>query len=61
MIQVLESFYKLSTGLAVKAPWLGPGGPILVLTARTGLENASLTLFISGREGYLGSERVHAR
>ena len=26
--------------LAVKAPWLGPGGPTLSLAARTGLENA---------------------
>ena len=31
-------------GLAVKAPWLGPGGPILALAAWTGLENATLTL-----------------
>ena len=31
-------------GLAVKVPWLGPGGPILALTAWTGLENATLTL-----------------
>ena len=30
--------------LAVKAPWLGPGGPILALAAWTGLENAILTL-----------------
>ena len=31
-------------GLAVKAPWLGPGGPIPALAAWTGLENATLTL-----------------
>ena len=30
-------------GLAVKAPWLGQGGPILALAAWTGLENATLT------------------
>ena len=29
--------------MAVKAPWLGPGGPILALAAWTGLENATLT------------------
>ena len=37
-------------GLAVKAPWSGPVGPILALAAWTGLENATLTL---------GSERVY--
>ena len=31
-------------GLAVKAPWLGPHGPILALAAWTGLVNAILTL-----------------
>ena len=31
-------------GLAAKAPWLGPGGPILALAAWTGLENGTLTL-----------------
>ena len=31
-------------GLSVKAPWLGPGGPILALAAWTGLENATITL-----------------
>ena len=31
-------------GLAVKAPWLGLGGPILALATWTGLENATLTL-----------------
>ena len=30
-------------GLAVKAPWLGPGGSILPLATCTGLENAALT------------------
>ena len=30
-------------GLAVKEPWLGPGGPILALAAWTGLENGTLT------------------
>ena len=34
-------------GLAVKAPWLGPGGPILALAAWTGLENATLP-FVGG-------------
>ena len=31
-------------GLAVKAPWLGPGGPIVALVALTVLENATPTL-----------------
>ena len=31
-------------GLAVKAPWFGPHGPIFALAAWTGLENATLTL-----------------
>ena len=31
-------------GLAVKAPWLGPGGTILAMAAWTGLGNATLTL-----------------
>ena len=31
-------------GLAVKVPWLGRCGPILVLAAWTGFENAALTL-----------------
>ena len=31
-------------GLAVKASWLGPGGPILALAACADLENATLTL-----------------
>ena len=31
-------------GLAVKVPWLEPGGPTLALAAWTGLENATLTL-----------------
>ena len=30
--------------MAVKAPWLGLGGAILVLAAWTGLENITLTL-----------------
>ena len=30
-------------GLAIKVPWLGPGGPILALAAWTGLENTTLT------------------
>ena len=46
-------------GLAVKAPWLGPGGPILALAARTSLENSPCKRFISGREGCLGPERVY--
>ena len=48
-------------GLAVKAPWLGPGETILGLPAWTGLENAiylHLEWFISAREGCLGSEQV---
>ena len=32
-------------GLAVKVPWLGPGGPSLALAAWTGFENATLTLY----------------
>ena len=32
-------------GLAVKEPWLGPGGPILALAAHKGLENATLTIW----------------
>ena len=32
-------------GLVVKAPWLGPGEPILALAAWTGLENTALTLY----------------
>ena len=31
-------------GLAVKAPWLGPGGPTLAMAAWTDLENDTLTL-----------------
>ena len=31
-------------GLAVKALWLGLGGPIFALAAWTGLENATFTL-----------------
>ena len=31
-------------GLAVKVPWLGPGGPIHALAAWTGLESVTLTL-----------------
>ena len=31
--------------LTAKWPWLGPGGPNLVLAAWTGLENATLTLY----------------
>ena len=31
-------------GLAVKTPWLEPGGPILALAAWADLENATLTL-----------------
>ena len=30
--------------LAVKESWLGPGGPLLGLTAWAGLENTTLTL-----------------
>ena len=40
-------------GFAVKAPWLGPGGPILALAAWTGLENTTLHLvggsFLAGK------------
>ena len=48
-------------GLAVKAPWLKPCGPILALAAWTGSENTTLKLqgFISGREGSLDTERVY--
>ena len=31
-------------GLAVKGEWLAPGGPILDLVLRTGLENSTVTL-----------------
>ena len=30
--------------LAVEMPWFAQGGPIFVLVAQTGLENATLTL-----------------
>ena len=30
---------------AIKAPWLGPGGPILALATWTGLENPTFTLY----------------
>ena len=42
-------------GLAVKEPWLAPSGAICT----TGLENATL-MFMSGREGALGSLQVFA-
>ena len=46
-------------GLAVKGAWLGPGGPILTLTARTGLETLLIPFrgLVSGKEGCLGSEQ----
>ena len=38
---------------------LGPGGPILTLTARTGLETSLIPFrgLVSGKEGCLGSEQ----
>ena len=40
-------------GLAVKVPWLGPGGPIPALAAWTGFENATSHLvggsFLAGK------------
>ena len=35
-------------GLALKRPWLAPGGPSHGLTAWTGLENTTLTLQRAG-------------
>ena len=35
-------------GLALKRPWLAPGGPPHALTAWTGLENTTLTLQRAG-------------
>ena len=48
-------------GLALKGPWLGPGGPPPVLTAWTGLQNTTLTCWglIFGKEGCLGFEWVY--
>ena len=48
-------------GLALKRPWLVPGGPPPALTAWTGLENTTLTLqgLVSGKKGCLVSERVY--
>ena len=47
-------------GLAVKAPWLGAGGPIPALAAWTGLENATLRgiicLFLAGKAAWALSE-----
>ena len=43
-------------GLAVKAPWLGPGGPILALAAWTGLENATLVVKLPLLRRQLGTE-----
>ena len=39
--RVTYTWWLLS--LAVKVPWLAPGGPILALVAWTGLGNATLT------------------
>ena len=36
--------HKVAARLAIKVPWLGPGGPILAMAAWIGLENATLTL-----------------
>ena len=49
-------------GLAVKGPWLGPGGPSLALTAWTGLGNTTLTMLVGWflpRKTGLGSEQVY--
>ena len=48
--------HMVALGLAVKAPWLGQGGPILALAAWAGLENAILTLkegsFLAGKAAW---------
>ena len=48
-------------GLAVKVPWLRPGGPILALAAWTGLENATFTLYGAHfwQRRLLDSEQAH--
>jgi len=45
-------------GLALKRPWLVPGGPPHILTAWTGLENTCRGL-VSGKKGCLVSEQVY--
>ena len=48
--------HMVALGLAVKAPRLGQGGPILALAAWAGLENAILTLkegsFLAGKAAW---------
>ena len=44
-------------GLAVKGPWLEPGGTPLALTVRTGSEKTTPPFNVSGKEGCLGSEQ----
>ena len=39
---------RAGSALAVKAPWLGPGGPILALAAWTGLENTTSSHLVGG-------------
>ena len=43
----------LLLGLAVKVPWLGPGGPILVLAVWTGLENAVEGSFLADKAAWV--------
>ena len=45
-------------GLALKRPWLVPGGPPPALTAWTGLENTTCRR-VSGKKGCLRSEWVY--
>ena len=53
--------HMVAAGLALKRPWLVPGGPPPALTTWIGLENTTLTLqgLVSGKEGCLGSEWVY--
>ena len=46
-LDLVGQFLPWLLGLAVKAPWLRPGGPIHALAAWTGLENATLTLYVA--------------
>ena len=57
--RVLSSWPLL--GLAVKGPWMAPGGTTLTLGCMNWLrKHYSCRGFISGKKGCLGSERVFA-